>query len=238
MTPRTSFDCQKIFILVLNARIVDKHIVDPLIVHLKKNPDVLKILGTAWDILYVEGRALDVGKRRENFFKLLLEKEFGIKVWSAPSTERGWDIIVVIEGCEKKYSIKTAEGIGTLKIAWNGFPSIERARMYRFEAPLLYITRNRSENKISVSVFDLEDIKRLRDKLGDNFWWIPRGGTNPRGFGLTGLAVKELIKVAKKKGNYIAVEYTPINIETIATEYWEGWYHLVKKLALKPYKPK
>ncbi|MGP3667915.1 MAG: hypothetical protein ACKD6N_07460 [Candidatus Bathyarchaeota archaeon] len=26
-----------------------------------------------------------------------------------------------------------------------------------------------------------KDIERLRDELGDNFWWIPRGGTNPRG---------------------------------------------------------
>ncbi|MEM2189589.1 MAG: ThaI family type II restriction endonuclease [Nitrososphaerota archaeon] len=213
-------------------------IVDPIIAILKGRPGALRILGGAWDIFYVEGRALDVGKRRENFFKLLLAKEFGLEVRSAPSTERGWDISVIIEGCERKYSIKTAEDTGTLKIAWNGFPSIERARTYRFEAPLLYIMRNRSENEVSVSVFDLDDIKRLRDRLGDNFWWIPRGGTNPRGFGLTGMAVKELLKAAKEKGNYVAVKYTPIDVEMVAADYWEGWYRLVKELALKPYKPK
>ncbi|MEM4920570.1 MAG: hypothetical protein QXO38_06160 [Candidatus Nezhaarchaeales archaeon] len=211
---------------------------DPIIAILKERLDALRILGSAWDIFYVEGRALDVGKRRENFFKLLLAKEFGLEIRSAPSTERGWDISVVIGGSERRYSIKTAEGVGTLKIAWNGFPSIERARMYRFEVPLLYIMRDRSENEVSVSVFELDDIKRLRDRLGDDFWWIPRGGTNPRGFGLTSMAVKELLKAAREKGNHVAVKYAPIDIEMVAAEYWEGWYRLVKELALKPYKPR
>ncbi|MEM2619167.1 MAG: hypothetical protein QW356_06760 [Candidatus Hadarchaeales archaeon] len=207
---------------------------DPIIAILKGRPDALRILGNAWDIFYVEGRAPDVGKRRENFFKLFLEKEFGLKVRSAPSTKREWDISIVIKGKKRKYSIKTAEGIGTLKIAWNGFPSIGRARKYRFKVPLLYIMRNRNKNEVSISVFDLDDIERLRNELGNNFWWIPKSKTNPRGFGLTSIAVKKLLEAAKEKGNHITIKYTPIKgIKRIVAEYWEKWYQLVKDLVLK-----
>jgi len=62
---------------------------DPLVKLLKNKPEALKILGSAWDVLYIEGSSPDVGKRRENFFRLLLEKEFGLDVRNAPSTERG-----------------------------------------------------------------------------------------------------------------------------------------------------
>lgn len=94
--------------------------------------------------------------------------------------------------------------------------------------------RNRNKNEVSISVFDLDDIERLRNELGNNFWWIPKSETNPRGFGLTSIAVEKLLEAAKEKGNHITIEYTPIkNVERIVAEYWERWYHLVKDLVLK-----
>ncbi|MEM3149281.1 MAG: hypothetical protein QXQ21_10325 [Candidatus Jordarchaeales archaeon] len=213
-------------------------IMDPLIKLLKKKPEALKILGGAWEILYIERSAPDVGKRRENFLRLFFEKEFGLKVRAAPSTERGWDISIVINRKERKYNIKTTENIGTIKVAWNGFPSIERARKYVVEAPILYVVGNRSKKEISVFIFEPEDIEHLKSTLGDNIWWIPKNTTNPKGFGLAKNAVEELIKIAKQKENYASTIYEPINMEESAREYWEKWYHLVRDLALKPSKPK
>ncbi|MCX8171043.1 MAG: hypothetical protein N3E47_03585 [Candidatus Bathyarchaeota archaeon] len=69
---------------------------------MREKPQALKILGGAWEILYVEGSAPDVGKRRENFLRLFFEKEFGLKV-RAPSTERGWDISIMIDEEERRY---------------------------------------------------------------------------------------------------------------------------------------
>lgn len=207
--------------------------VDPLIKSLRERPDVLKILGSAWDILYIEGRAPDVGKRRENLLKLLFEKELGLKVSVAPSTERGWDISVTIGGEERRYSIKTSDQRGVIKVAWNGFPSIDKARKYEFKAPILYVIRERSENKISVFVFELEDIEKLRKELGDEMWWVPKSETNPRGFGLSNKAVEKLIDIVKEKGNCVSCTYKPVNIKNIVKDYWDGWYNLVKGLVLK-----
>lgn len=47
--------------------------------------------------------------------------------------EREWDFSITIEGIEKKYSLKTTETITTVKVAWNGFPSLERGRRFKFK---------------------------------------------------------------------------------------------------------
>ncbi|MEM1687735.1 MAG: hypothetical protein QW456_11315 [Ignisphaera sp.] len=206
---------------------------DPLIKLLKEKPDVLKILCSAWDILYVEGHGPDVGKRRENLLRLIFEKELGLKVRVSSSTERDWDISVIVGKEERMYSVKTSENLGIIKVAWDGYPSIERAREYKFTAPILYVIRDRSNNMISVFVFELEDIKKLREGLGDNMWWIPGKNTNPRGFGLSNSAVKKLIDIAKNKDNYVSCTCKPVDLEKIVKDYWNGWYNLVKNLALK-----
>lgn len=208
---------------------------DPLIRLMRSKVEALRLLGSAWDVLYVEGSALDVGKRRENFLKLLLRKEFNVEVREAASTERGWDFSVLIEGTERKYSLKTSDEVGIIKVAWDGFPSIEKAESYHFEAPILYVVRDRDRAEISLYVFELEDIEQVKKELGNDFWWIPRSGTNPRGFGLRTLSVKRLIELSKSKENYVSACYKPINPAEISSDYWEGWYQLVRRLALKPY---
>lgn len=209
--------------------------VDPLISLLKQKKDVLKLFGRMWDALYIEygeKASPDIGKRREILFRLLLENELGLKVEKAPSTERDWDIKVVFPGGkERYYSIKTTEGINIIKVAWNGFPSLERARKHKFEYPILYITREREGNSISIYVFEPEDIERAKSMLGENnFWWIPSGG-NPRGFGITKNAVEELMDIAKMKGNYVSVDYNPAHFtDDRVRMFWRKLYSLYKEI--------
>ncbi|MFP3195945.1 MAG: ThaI family type II restriction endonuclease [Caldivirga sp.] len=207
--------------------------IDPLIHLLKNRLDVLQLLGRIWDILYIEGNAPDIGKRRENVVKELLRKELGLTVKSAPATERGWDLSVIIEGEERRYSLKTSEDISVMKVAWNGYPSLDRARQYKFTYPILYVTRDKRKSRISIYVFELEDLEELREELGDTIWWIPKQGTNPRGFGIRAEAIRKLINRAEEKGNFAAANYTPINVDSIRDEYWNGWYNLLKSLALR-----
>lgn len=206
---------------------------DPIIQLLKKNMMAVNILGRVWELLYIEGSSPDIGKKREHFIRLLLEKEFGLKIISAPSMEREWDLSINIEGKEKKYSIKTTEGMTTVKVAWNGFPSIERARKFIFKYPILYVTGNRVENEISIFIFEISDLEELKNEMGDDMWWIPSSSTNPRGFGINRVAIRRLINKAKKKDNYVSVKYTPLNITNIEDEYWDNWYNMLKNLALK-----
>jgi len=91
--------------------------VDPLIQLLKSKPSVLDLLGRIWEILYIEGSTPDIGKRREHVIRIILEEELGLKVRPAPSMEREWDFSVVIGGEERKYSLKTAEVVTTIKVA-------------------------------------------------------------------------------------------------------------------------
>ncbi len=206
---------------------------DPIIQLLKKNMMAVNILGRVWELLYIEGSSPDIGKKREHFIRLLLEKEFGLKIISAPSMEREWDLSINIEGKEKKYSIKTTEGMTTVKVAWNGFPSIERARKFIFKYPILYVTGNRVENEISIFIFDISDLEELKNEMGDDMWWIPSSSTNPRGFGINREAIRWLINKAKKKDNYVSAKYKPLNIANIQDEYWDNWYNMLKNLALK-----
>jgi len=69
---------------------------------------------------------------------------------------------------ERKYSLKTAEVVTTIKVAWNGFPSVERAHRFEFKYPILYVTGNRRKGKISIYVFDVDDLEKLKDDIGDS----------------------------------------------------------------------
>lgn len=208
-----------------------KEKIDPLIQILKSKPNVLVLLGKIWEILYIEGSTPDIGKRREHVIRIILEEEFGLKVEPAPPMEREWDFSVVIEGKERKYSLKTTETITTLKVAWDGFPSIERARKFEFKYPILYVTGDRRKREISIYVFRVDDLKELKEEMGDSMWWVPRSGTNPRGFGINTKAVKTLIEKAKRNGNFVTANYPYINIEDIKEKYWKMWYNILKRLA-------
>ncbi|MHA1712178.1 MAG: hypothetical protein ACTSUS_09015 [Candidatus Freyarchaeota archaeon] len=207
--------------------------IDPLIQLLKKKPMVLDLLGRIWEILYIEGSTPDIGKRREHVIRVMLEEEFKLKVKPAPPMEREWDFSVMIGEQEKKYSLKTTETITTVKVAWNGFPSIERARRFKFKYPILYVTRNRKKMKISLYVFEVDDLEELKMEMGDDMWWIPKSETNPRGFGINTTAIKTLIEKAEKKGNFITINYQHVNINAIREKYWKMWYNMLKKLALE-----
>ncbi len=113
------------------------------------------------------------------------------------------------------------------------FHSLERARKFEFKYPTLYVTANRKEKVISAYVFEIEDLESIKREIGDNIWWIPKSGTNPRGFGINTRSVKRLIEIAKAKDNAITTKYMPINMERLKREYWKKWYNLLKNLALK-----
>ena len=95
--------------------------IDPLIKLFEQRLYALELLGRVWELLYIEGSAPDVGKRRENFIKLLLKYGFGIEIESAPGTERSWDFKVKIGNQWYTYSLKTTEKPTVVKVAWNGF---------------------------------------------------------------------------------------------------------------------
>ena len=205
---------------------------DPLIQLLRKKPEIMELFGRIWEMLYIEGSTPDIGKRREHVIRVMLQEEFGITVKQAPPMEREWDFSIIINNKERKYSLKTTENITTVKVAWNSFPSIERARSFQFKYPIMYITGNRKEKEIAVYVFEPEDLNKLKEELGDDMWWIPRSGTNPRGFGINSHAVKRLIEKAVEKSNYIRTKYKPIDVNSIANNYWRSWYNVLKNLAL------
>ncbi|MDI9641915.1 MAG: ThaI family type II restriction endonuclease [Archaeoglobales archaeon] len=94
------------------------------------------------------------------------------------------------------------------------FSQIERARKFEFKYPILYVSANRHTKEISVFFFDLEDLNSVKIELGDEMWWIPRSGTNPRGFGINTRALKLLIQKAEAKGNAITKKYGAIDIKS------------------------
>ena len=213
-------------------------VMDLIISRFKSNERALEILGRAWEILYIEGSSPDVGKRREHFFRLLLEKEFDLKVIPAHSTAKEVDFYIVTKDGKVGYSLKTTEGISTIKLSWDSFPGLgerdilKKAEEYPFEYPIIYVQGDRKKKKIAIYVFESEDIELAKVKCKD-FWWIPKTGTNPRGYGISSKGVKFLIDMAKRKGNYVEKKYTPPNVEMLKDEYWAKWYSLIKELALK-----
>ncbi|WP_233185565.1 hypothetical protein [Thermotoga sp. SG1] len=201
-------------------------------------------MGEVWDVLYFEGNAPDVGKRRENFIVEMLRKEFPDEILSveqAPSKEKGWDIKVTFQSSlVKRYNLKTTEGFSSIKMAWDGFPSEERFLSFEFKSNLLYVAKE--GNKIKICVIDAETLNSLQREIKNNpsklreYWSIPKENTNPRGFGLRRRTVKKPVEKFKNRGNYVEVEHKPFTgkekVES-QKEYFENWYDLVKKIAEK-----
>ncbi len=213
-----------------------------IIIHLFEDKmEYLKLLGRAWEVLYFEGHSPDVGKRRENFIIQMLKKEFGLNIEQAPDTEREWDFKIVFSNrSERYYNLKTTEGYTTVKLAWDGFPTIDRILNFEFHYNILYVVGNKQEHTIEMSVIDIEDLKEIQRKTTEEtlseYWWIPKSGTNPRGFGLNTKTVKKLVDKAKLKGNYIKTGYEPIppiKIEELRDKYFEEWYELIKRIAME-----
>lgn len=169
------------------------------------------------------------GVRRQNFIRMALEKELGLEVEEAQPLERQVDLIVKTND-KKAYSLKTMESVGTLKVAWNSYPDIERlkeaAKNFEFKAPILFVHRE------GIYVFEVEDIEEVRRELGfDGFWSIPSRGVNPRGFGIKSRAVRRLMRIAEEKGNFIRIEGMRLEDEEIRKKYFEWWYEFVKGFA-------
>lgn len=204
---------------------------DPLISKIKQNARFRELISRAWDIFYIEGRGPDVGIRRENFIRLAIQKELGLKIERAPSLERQIDFYVVVDGRKLPYNLKTMESIGTMKVAWNSYPNVEKlreaARSFKFKAPILFFHRE------GVYVFEIEDLEEVREELGfDDFWAIPRREVNPRGFGIKAGALRKLMEIARRKGNFVELTPVKLDLNKVRRTYLEGWYELVKKIAL------
>lgn len=209
----------------------------------ENNPNALRLLGRAWDIFYFEGRSPDVGKRRENFVIQMLRKEFGLSVQQAPDTEREWDFKVIQDdGSEKYYNLKTTEGYSNVKLAWDGFPDRGRILNFEFHYDILYIVGDRKNHTIELSVITIDDLRAIQEAVRNDpskleeYWWVPKRETNPRGFGLKASTIRMLVGRAREKGNYIKYRYDPIpptRLPQLRMEYFEGWYELIKKIALE-----
>jgi len=201
--------------------------VDPLIQRIKEKPELVRLLEKAWGIFYFEGSGPDIGIRRENFFRVALEEELGLNVKEAPSLERQVDFYVKIDEEWRPYSLKTMESVGTLKVSWDSYPDVSRlkeaARKFVFKAPIIFICRD------GIYVFEIEDLEDVRYRLGfDSFWAIPRQEVNPRGFGITSKAVRELMKIAELKGNFVKITGERVENERARREYFRRWYRLIK----------
>ena len=206
----------------------------------ENNREYLKLLGRAWEVLYFEGHSPDVGKRRENFIIQMLKKEFNLNIIQAADTEREWDFKIIREdGSERYYNLKTTEGYSILKLAWDGFPTVERILNFKFHYNILYVVGNRRTHTVEISVISIDDLKGIQKKTTgetlEEYWWVPKSGTNPRGFGLNTKTVKMLVEKAKERGDYIKMGYDPIppaKINELKDKYFEEWYELIKRIAM------
>lgn len=171
----------------------------------------------------------------------MLKKEFGLTIIQAPGTEREWDFKIIFkDGKERYYNLKTTEGYTTVKLAWDGFPTVDRILGFEFHYNILYVVGNKQEHTIEISIIDIDDLKEIQKKTTEKtlseYWWIPKSGTNPRGFGLNTKTVKSLVEKSKIKGNYIKTTYDPIptsKIKKLKDKYFEEWYELIKRIAME-----
>jgi len=199
--------------------------VDPLISLLKDRSDVVEFLAKGFKALGDVIRTPDIGMRRQELFIATLRR-LGVVKEVEEQLKREVDFYLKTSRGLKPYSLKTMKGVGTIKIAWNGFPSRERVESFEFTCPIVYITEK------GIYVFELEDIKSVKEEMEFNdFWWIPRRTTNPRGFGISKKAVEKLIERAENKGNYIPLR--EISAEIRREDYLEAFYEMVKKLVEK-----
>jgi len=199
--------------------------VDPLISLLKDKEDVVEFLAKGFKALSDVIKTPDIGMRRQELFIATLKK-LGVVEEAEEQLKREIDFYLKTEEGLKPYSLKTMKNVDTIKIAWNGFPSRERVESFEFTCPIVYVTEK------GIYVFELEDIKSVKEEMKfEDFWWIPKSTTNPRGFGIYKKAVERLIERAKSKGNYIPLR--EIHAEINREDYLEAFYEMVRKLVEK-----
>lgn len=192
---------------------------------LRRNVLPLKAFGRAWQLLYeiYGGRAPpDIGKIREQIFIKMLEEEYLLKVLECQPTEREADVVIYFEnGSEVTYSIKSSEvcvrenGLPSavpVKVAWDNFPTDDKKSRFVFRYDILLLLGSKRHNKLFVVVLKKEDLNSMKTRLGyEQFFTKTKADKNPRGFGIKGSVVRKLIDEARKKGNFIGVEYPPIS---------------------------
>jgi hypothetical protein len=200
--------------------------VDPLIELLSSQKETLEFLAKGFKALSDVIETPDIGMRRQELFIATLKK-LGIIEEVQEQLRREEDFYLVVGGKRQAYSLKTAKGVGKIKVAWNGFPSRERVENFQFTCPIVYITEE------GIYVFELEDVESVKKEMGFNdFWWIPCGG-NPRGFSISENAVKKLITKAKEKNNYIPLPSRRIVARVSREDYLDAFYEMVKILVSK-----
>lgn len=227
---------------------------DPLIAVLEKNVKPLKLFCVVWQLLYQiysDGRASpDIGKLREQLFIHMLRKEYGLKVYEHASTEREADITIYFNDETKKtYSIKSKEVkmtkkslsiTGTVKVAWDNFPTEDRIAAFTFHYDILLLLGSKEAHKLFIVVLDVDTLNTMKKEKGyRRFFTIPRSDRNPRGFGIKGLVTKELVEKAKEQGNFISVECPPLSErekqfrDTYLDRVYEIFFEKAKEVCMK-----
>ncbi|MEN2975380.1 MAG: hypothetical protein ABDH32_07390 [Candidatus Caldarchaeales archaeon] len=196
---------------------------DSLICLLKDRQDVVEFLARGFKVLGEVIKTPDVGVRKQELFIATLNK-LGVVEEPGEQLGRKVDFYLCIGEEKKAYSFKTAKDVEVVKVAWNGFPSKERVKRFKFKSPIVYVIEE------GIYVFELDDIESVKKELNFNkFWWIPSNKTNPRGFGIKRGAVEKLVQKAVEKGNYIA--FPKVSGEITRERYLDAFYEMVAKLA-------
>ena len=197
---------------------------------ISSKPAFAELIAKAWYVLAIEGSTPDIGRRRENFVRLALKYDMGLEIEeSEREMDRQLDFYYVDGGKRYPYSFKSTCS-HTLKVAWNGNVTQDRLDRFEFTTPILMLYESNSKIRShGFYLFEVADLNRVKSELGDNFWSLPRQETNPRGFGFTGQALSRLLEIAKNKGNFVKVDFRPVQIDK--DKFWSQWYESIKKVA-------
>lgn len=223
---------------------------DSIIDVLEQNTLPLKAFGRAWQLLYeiYGGNApLDIGKLREQLFTQMLKREYKLKVVECLPTEREADFIIDFGNGEKKtYSFKSCEvnakkdggpGAKTVKVSWDNFPTDAKKSGFSFNYDILLLMGGKQHNRLFVAVFDAETLNNEKERIGyENFFTKSKSDKNPRGFGIVGKVVEELVQRAQKQGNFIAVDFPALpeaSKKSFRSRYWDNVYKNVFEVAKK-----
>jgi hypothetical protein len=198
---------------------------------MKQSPDFLNLIGRMWSVFNIEGTTPDVGKRRENFVRIALEKELGFKL-QRPETElqRQIDFFIIEKNVKSPYSFKSTTS-HTIKVAWDGNVTEDRLRHFSFKNPILLLYKSKDEKRLSgFYVFDVDDLNSVMQQMGKNFWPTINPLSNPRGFGPSGKALTRLLEIAVQKKNFVEVNFPRITVDE--EKYWTEWYNFMKGVLL------